>query len=140
MLPYLRDRKELGELANLTLAPFVPREELGQSLASSPIHVVPQQPGCADYAVPSKVINALAVGSVVVVAAPAESALARMAHEVPAVRCVRPGDTEAMAEEIVVLARDRRRLAEMRREASGYAAAAFDRNRIVSSIVAAFAD
>lgn len=136
MLSALRDATEAGGLTNIVLEPLVPHDELARALAASPIHIVPQLPGCADYVVPSKVINALAVGSVVVAAAPPGSALARMGRESPALRCVAPGDVDAMAREIVALSRDRSALANLREQASEHAANTFDRQRILADIVA----
>lgn len=134
MSTLLHKARNENALTNLTFAPLVPHDQLAQALASSPIHVVPQQEGCADYVVPSKVINALAAGSVVIAAAPANSALARLAVTIPSLRRVPPGNVKAMAHETYLLASDRSALDTLCRETNHIVAQTFDRDRIIQQL------
>jgi glycosyltransferase involved in cell wall biosynthesis len=96
---------------------------------------VPQQPGCAAYTMPSKVINALAVGGVIVAGSSQPSALWRLSGETEAVRCVDAGDVRAMACAVAELAGDRGRLARLSVAAAVFAAAHFDRDTILSEML-----
>lgn len=105
--PGLRAEAARRDLENVTFDDLVPEGELAATLAGAAVHVIPQAPKGADFAVPSKVYNILAVGRPVVVTAPRRSALARLAAEVEAVVVVEPGDVEAFAEAVARLLRDR---------------------------------
>lgn len=107
--PGLRSEAARRDLKNVTFDDLVPEGELAATLAGAAVHVIPQAPEGADFAVPSKVYNILAVGRPVVVSAPRGSALARLAAEVEAVEVVEPGDVEAFAEAVERLLRDRER-------------------------------
>lgn len=93
-------------LSNVTFLPFVEAEDLARTLAAAHVHVVPQQPEGAAFAVPSKVINILAAGRPVVVTAERGSPMADLAVTVPAVRCADPADPADFAAKVVELLLD----------------------------------
>lgn len=84
-------------LKNVTFDPLVPAEELAQSLAAAEVHVVPQLPEGSTFAVPSKIINILAVGRPVVVTAHVDSPVGQLAVRCRAVVVVDPEDDQAFA-------------------------------------------
>lgn len=74
-------------LTNVRFEEFVPEEELATALADAHVHVVPQLSEGAEFAVPSKIFNILAVGRPVVATAEEGSPLWSFSSEVPAVIC-----------------------------------------------------
>lgn len=84
-------------LVNVSFLPLVPREKLGESLAEGDVHLVPQEPGAADFALPSKLYSIMAAGRPAVATARPGSSLWRMARETGAFVCVAPGDVAAFA-------------------------------------------
>ena len=89
-----------------------PNEALGPALAVGDIHLVPQNPEAAAFAVPSKVFNIMAVGRPFVATALPGSVLWELQRESGAFLCVPPGQPIAFAEAVVHLADD----AHLRRE------------------------
>lgn len=75
---------------------LTPEGELRQSLAAGRVHVVPQEPGSADFAVPSKVLTSLACGRPVVTTARPGSPLHDLSIRCSAVTCVDPEDSDAL--------------------------------------------
>lgn len=98
--PTLRRDAERRGLANVDFRDFVAVEELASRLAEARVHVVPQLPESADFAVPSKIVNILAVGRPVVVTATVDSPLGQLASRCSAVRIVDPEDDQAFATEV----------------------------------------
>jgi colanic acid biosynthesis glycosyl transferase WcaI len=85
------------KLANIVFAPLVPKERLSEGLAEGDVHLVPQDPMAADFAVPSKLYSIMAAGRPMVATARPGSSLWRMAGETGALVCVPPGDPDAFA-------------------------------------------
>lgn len=107
-----------GDLHNVTFEDLVPRDQLAAALAGCSLHVVPQLPEGARYAVPSKIFNVLAVGRPVVVTAESDTPVADLAEATPAVVRVPPGDVPAMGRAVRDLLLDdprRRELGELGR-------------------------
>lgn len=94
ILAEARSRK----LANVTFVPLLPKEQLNVGLAEADVHLVPQDPSAADFALPSKLYTILATGRPVVATAQTGSALWRLAEETGALICVPPGDVDAFAQ------------------------------------------
>lgn len=111
----LRAEASRRGLGNVVFEPLVPAEELAHALARAAVHIVPQLPEGAAFAVPSKIFNILAAGRPVVATAAPTSTVGLLASEVDAVRTVPPGDVEALVAEIAALladTSDRRRVGE----------------------------
>lgn len=96
----------LRALPNVRLEPFVDANQLAATLSAAHVHIVPQDPEGAAFAVPSKIFNILAVGRPVVITAEPGSALAEIAREVPAVVCADPHDRADLGRRVVRLLRD----------------------------------
>lgn len=92
----LAEARERG-LTNVTFAPLVPLEKLSEGLAEGDVHLVPQEPSAADFALPSKLYSIMAAGRPMVATARPSSSLWRMAGETGALICVPPGDADAFA-------------------------------------------
>jgi len=94
-------------LTNIRLAELIPQESLSEALAGGDIHLVPQDPDAADFAVPSKVYNIMAAGRPFVATARPGSSLWRLHEESNAFVCVPPNDPRAFADVVLRLAGDR---------------------------------
>jgi colanic acid biosynthesis glycosyl transferase WcaI len=75
--------------------PPVDTDALPAALASSRVHVVPQLAATTTHVVPSKIVNALAVGGAILAFSGDGSPIAGMAARCDAIRVVAPGDVEA---------------------------------------------
>jgi len=93
-------------LGNVRFADLLPRERLSEALAEGDIHLVPQEPEAAEFAVPSKVFGIMAAARPFVATAYPASPLARLRDASGAFVCVAPGDTSALTEAVLSLAAD----------------------------------
>lgn len=99
-------------LGNVRLTELLPNEALAPALSVGDIHLVPQNPQAAAFAVPSKVFNIMAVGRPFVATALPGSTLWELQRESDAFLCVPPDDPAKLAEMVIRLADD----SELRRE------------------------
>jgi colanic acid biosynthesis glycosyl transferase WcaI len=99
-------------LENVRLAELQPNEGLATALSAGDIHLVPQNPQAASFAVPSKVYNIMAVGRPFVATALPDSTLWHLQRESGAFLCVPPDEPVRFAEAVLRLADD----AALRRE------------------------
>jgi colanic acid biosynthesis glycosyl transferase WcaI len=99
---------EIGRrrLDNVRLAELQPNEALGTALAAGDIHLVPQNPQTAAFAVPSKVYNIMAVGRPFVATALPDSTLWDLQRQSGAFLCVPPDEPLHFAEAVLKLADD----------------------------------
>jgi colanic acid biosynthesis glycosyl transferase WcaI len=93
-------------LANVSLADLLPDDGLSKGLAEGDIHLVPQDPDAASFAVPSKAFNIMAAGRPFVATAGPGSLLWRLHGKSGAFLCVPPNDAEAFADAVLKLADD----------------------------------
>jgi len=93
-------------LENVRLAELQPNEGLSTALAAGDIHLVPQNPQAAAFAVPSKVYNIMAVGRPFVATALPDSTLWRLQKQSGAFLCVPPDEPLSFAEAVLQLADD----------------------------------
>ena len=130
----LADEIASRRLDNVRLAELQPNEALGPALAAGDIHLVPQNPEAAAFAVPSKVFNIMAVGRPFVATALPGSVLWELQRESDAFLCVPPGKPAAFADAVVRLADDAR----LRTELGGRGRAFVERNYAKPRILGAF--
>lgn len=114
--PYLDELKSLSVgLDNIHFHPLQPLENLGDMLAMTDIHLLPQIAGVVDLVLPSKLTNMLASGRPVIATAGPGTALA---NEVEGAGMVTPpGDARAMAAAIQTLLDNPDQRAELGRQA-----------------------
>lgn len=93
-------------LGNVRLTELQPNEALGPALAAGDIHLVPQNPEAAAFAVPSKVFNIMAVARPFVATALPGSVLWELQRESGAFLCVPPDEPLTFAEAVLRLADD----------------------------------
>ena len=93
-------------LTNVEFEGLVPREQLGEALAAGMLHLVPQKPDGADFAVPSKIYNIMAAGRCFVTTALPGSALWNLQALTRAFVCVPPQDTAALTQAVLDLLDD----------------------------------
>ena len=94
------------QLNNVRVAELQPNEGLATALAAGDIHLVPQNPQAAAFAVPSKVYNIMAVGRPFVATALPDSTLWRLQKQSGAFLCVPPDEPLSFAEAVLQLADD----------------------------------
>jgi colanic acid biosynthesis glycosyl transferase WcaI len=125
---------EKRQLDNVRLAELHPNEELSTALAACDIHLVPQNPQAAAFAVPSKVYNIMAVGRPFVATALPDSTLWQLQRQSGAFLCVPPDEPRSFAEAVLKLADD----AQLRRELGRRGRAFVEQNYAKSLILGAF--
>lgn len=91
-------------LNNVSVTDLRAVEQLGDALAEGDIHLVPQDPAAADYAVPSKIYGIMAAARPFVATARPGSTLWRLHRESGAFLCVEPNEPENFATAVLSLA------------------------------------
>jgi colanic acid biosynthesis glycosyl transferase WcaI len=94
--------RQAGSLKNITWLPLQPNEKLNSLLGTADIHVLPQRADAADLVMPSKLTGMLASGRAIVGTAHADTQLGKVLDKVG--KRVAPGDAQALAEAIQLLA------------------------------------
>ncbi len=112
---------------------LVPLERFNESLAEGDVHLVPQDPEAADYAVPSKVYNIVAAGRPFVATAQEGSTLWKLAERTGACICVPPNDVRAFADAVIALIDHRSLRAELGTRGRSYVEENVARDIVLSS-------
>ena len=107
-------------LGNLRFEPLRPAEELGESLAEGHVHLVPQNPAGAAFAVPSKIYSIMAAGRPFVCTAEVGSPLDRLRVESDAFVICPPNRAEALADVVERLMADPGERARLGRNGRAY--------------------
>lgn len=102
-------------LSNVRFAPLAPKERLNEAMAEGDVHLVPQRPEGAAFAMPGKAVTILAAGRPFVSTCLPGSALAVLEAEIGAFLCTPPDQPDAMAEAVAALLSDEARRAAMGR-------------------------
>ncbi len=110
---HLRASAEQRQLSNLRFEPLLPLERFNEGLAGGDVHLVPQNPDAADFAVPSKVYNIMAAGRPFVATALPGSTLTALEAESGALVCIPPNDARAFADAVIALIDDPQARADM---------------------------
>lgn len=122
-------------LANVRLAELQPNEALATALCQGDIHLVPQNPEAAAFAVPSKVFNIMAVGRPFVATALPGSSLWQLQHESGAFVCVPPDEPPAFAEAVLRLADDQRLRQELGRRGRDFVERNYSKPHILGGLL-----
>lgn len=107
-------------LSNLSFEPLLPMERFNEGLAAAHIHLVPQNPHAADFAVPSKVYNIMAAGRTFVCTAGEGSTLWKLCRDSGAFLCAPPNDARAFGDAVKALIDDPGRREDMERRGRAY--------------------
>ena len=111
----LRAEIRARNLNNIRFEDPLPFDAFHQGLSEADIHLVPQAPDAANFALPSKIYNIMAAGRPFVATAQSGSPLWRIHEKSQGFLCVPPSDPAAFARAVMTLADDaelRRRLGE----------------------------
>jgi colanic acid biosynthesis glycosyl transferase WcaI len=100
-------------LANLCFEPLLPLDRFNEGLAEGDVHLVPQDPEAADFAVPSKVYNIMAASRPFIATALPGSTLWDLQEQSRALLCVPPNNPRAFADAVIGLIDDPGKRAEM---------------------------
>jgi len=99
----LRARAQTLRLENVTFEPLTPKHRLNEGLAEGDVHLVPQRPEGAAFAMPGKAVTIMAAGRPFVCTCEPGAALERLGAEVGAFLCTPPADAAAMADAVTML-------------------------------------
>lgn len=99
------ERHGLGE--SCIIAPYQPRERLGELLTAADVHLTTMLPGWSGVMVPSKLFGILAAARPVLFVGPSDSEVARVIEELDAGATIAPGDVDGLVSRITGLAADR---------------------------------
>lgn len=133
----LMDAARALGLRNVEFRPLLPPDRLNEALAEGDIHLVPQNPQAADFAVPSKIFAIMAAGRPFVATAEPGSLLWRMHEDTGAFFCVPPNDPEALAKALLRLAEDSRMRAELGARGRAHALAHHAKPKVLRDFLAA---
>ncbi|MFZ5779750.1 MAG: glycosyltransferase family 4 protein [Pseudomonadota bacterium] len=122
-------------LRNIRFTELQPNEALGPALAAGDIHLVPQNPAAAAFAVPSKVFNIMAVGRPFVATALPGSVLWTLQRESEAFLCVPPGDPGAFADAVIRLADDAHLRSELGRRGRAFVELNYAKSRVLGAFM-----
>ena len=102
----LEEQARREGLTNVRFADLAPRAELSEALGEATLHLVPQSPGGANFAPPSKIFSIMAAERAYVATASAGTPLAIITEGANAGVCVPPGDPDTFARAVEGLVAD----------------------------------
>ena len=111
--PELEQRASTLGLTNVRFLPFQPLEQLPQMRATADIQLSPHRPGTTGYSLPSKLYEVMASARPLLVAADADSDVARLVEAAGCGLSLPPGDPARLADAILALRADPARRASM---------------------------
>jgi colanic acid biosynthesis glycosyl transferase WcaI len=111
----LVDQAKTMELKNVQFLPFQPVEDVPAMYNSADLCLVPLRRGIAMNSVPSKVYTIMAAGRPLIASVDQESDIWRFIEETGCGLCVQPEDSDALAQAILTLYKDRETAQEMGR-------------------------
>lgn len=127
----LRAEIAAKRLTNIRLTDLLPPERLSQGLAEGDIHLVPQDPEGAEFAVPSKIFTVMAAGRPFIATARPGSPLSRLQQVSGAFLCAPPNDASAFAKAVLKLADDAQSRAELGARGRQFVEANFSKSKVL---------
>jgi len=109
----LKDSAQRRSLPNLSFESLLPLDQFNEGLAEGDVHLVPQDPDAADFAVPSKVYNIMAASRPFIATALPDSTLWNLQEQSRALICVPPKNPREFADAVIGLIDDPAKRAEM---------------------------
>ena len=110
---YVMELAERWNLKNCRFHPYVDREDLGSALSTADVGLVSLSEGQRGLSVPSKTFGLMAASIPVVAVMAPDSEIARVLVEEDCGSVIRPGDAQGLADALVGLQDNRRRLESM---------------------------
>jgi colanic acid biosynthesis glycosyl transferase WcaI len=129
-----RDAERRG-LRNVEFQPLTPASRLNEGLADGDLHLVPQHPDGADFAVPSKIYGIMAAGRPFIATARPGGLLHTLEQRTGAFVCVPPDDPEAFAAAATRLIGDDALRQEMGRRGRDYVVAHHAKHRVLQQLM-----
>ena len=123
------------QLDNVQLLSLQPQQGLSLALSAGDIHLVPQNPDAAAFAVPSKVFNIMAVGRPFVATALPGSLLWQLQERSGAFLCVPPNEPAAFADAVLRLADDEALRLELGRRGRSFVEQNYAKPRILDDFM-----
>jgi colanic acid biosynthesis glycosyl transferase WcaI len=123
------------QLDNVQLLSVQPQQGLGLALSAGDIHLVPQNPEAAAFAVPSKVFDIMAVGRPFVATALPGSMLWQLQERSGAFLCVPPNEPAAFADAVLRLADDEALRLELGRRGRSFVEQNYAKPRILDDFM-----
>lgn len=123
-------------LQNVEFAGLLPRERLNEGLALGDLHLVPQKPSAADFAIPSKIYSIMAAGRPFIATAHPGSSLWRLQETTGAFLCVPPEDPAAFCEAALALLDDPALREEMGRKGRSFIEQSHGRAAVLAAFTA----
>jgi colanic acid biosynthesis glycosyl transferase WcaI len=127
----LQEEIKQRQLDNVTLESLLPPEKLNEGLAAGDVHLVPQDPNGADFAIPSKVYGIMAAGRPFVCTAAPGSPLWVLQEQTQSFACVPPNEPETFADAVIRLVSDPQLCERMGERARAYVAATASRDVVL---------
>lgn len=124
-------------LTNVRFADLAPRDALSEAMGAATLHLVPQTPGGANFALPSKIFSIMAAERPYVATASPGTPLAMVTAEAGAGICVEPNDASAFADAVERLISNPELGAEFGRNGRLYVENTVDREVVCRNILAA---
>jgi colanic acid biosynthesis glycosyl transferase WcaI len=103
----LLDAVKARKLDNVAFQSLVPKDELNRALADGDVHLVPQDPNAADFALPSKLYTIMAAGRAAIATGRPGSALWRLARASDGFICVPPENLDLLVARSIELLDDK---------------------------------
>jgi colanic acid biosynthesis glycosyl transferase WcaI len=121
-----------GNLTNVLVLPYQPREFLSESLSLGDLHLVTLRPGFEGLVVPSKSYGIMAAGRPILFLGAPDSEIARVIRENDIGIVCSDWCVERLCREILALKRDRERLRDLGERARRTVSERFDRGQAVA--------
>ncbi len=123
-------------LTNVQFADLAPRDALSEAMGAATLHLVPQTPGGANFALPSKIFSIMASERPYVATASSGTPLAIVTGEAGAGICVEPNDAKAFADAVERLVSNPEMGEGFGRSGRHYVESTIDREVVCRKIVA----
>jgi colanic acid biosynthesis glycosyl transferase WcaI len=124
-------------VTNIQFLDLAPRPHLSAVMADATLHLVPQRPDGANFAVPSKVFSIMAAGRAFIATASADSPLGQLAKLSGAGVTVAPDDAAAFADAVELLLNDHGLRSKLGAAGRRYVVENVDRNVVCGAILTA---
>ena len=132
----LKAQAKAMALSNVEFAPLIPSGDLAEGLAEGDVHLVPQRPEGAAFAMPGKAVTILSAGRPFVCTCLPGSALDRLATEIDAFLRTPPDAPDAMARAVAELLNDPARCADMGRRGRAWVEGHASRSAVLARYAA----